>query len=122
MPTLTPTLALTIGYIVTPILFALSAYFTRATPRRIAGALVGAVAYAALNIVWDRFAAARGWWVFPFAPTWVETIPLYIPAGLVASGAFGLIGWRIIRRSTRSGRWPCLVLCVGPSSAACWHE
>ena len=100
MPPLTPSLAFLIGFIVAPILFVLSAYFTRAPARRIIGALVGAVAYAALNIMWDRLAAAAGWWVYPFAPTWVETVPLYIPAGLVAGGAFGLIGWRVIRR------WP----------------
>ena len=100
MGTLTPLMAFTIGFIVAPVLFALSAYFTRARRRRLAGALAAAVAYAALNIVWDQLAASAGWWIYPFAPTWVETIPLYIPAGLVAGGAFGLIGWRVIRR------WP----------------
>ena len=97
---ITPSLAFTIGFIVAPVLFVLSAYFTRAQPPRIAAALVGAVAYSALNIIWDRVAAAAGWWVFPFAPTWVDTVPLYIPAGLVAGGAFGLVGWRVSRR------WP----------------
>jgi hypothetical protein len=81
-------------------LFLASVYFTRATGRRILGALAGAVAYSTLNILWDQAAAAQGWWVYPYAPTWVETIPLYIPAGLVAGGAFGLVGWRVIRR------WP----------------
>jgi hypothetical protein len=100
MPTFTPALAFTIGFIVAPILFGLSAYLTRANPRRIAAAVVAAVAYAALNILWDRAAAVAGWWVYPFAPTWVDTVPLYIPAGLVAGGAFGLIGWRVSRR------WP----------------
>jgi hypothetical protein len=100
MPTFTPSLAFTIGFIVAPVLFALSAYFTRASVRRIAAAVVAAVAYAALNILWDRAAAAAGWWVYPFAPSWIDTAPLYIPAGLVAGGAFGLIGWRVNRR------WP----------------
>lgn len=100
MLTLTPSQAFLIGFIVAPILFLVSAYFTRATRRRIIAALVGAIAYSTLNIIWDRVAAAVGWWVFPFAPTWVETVPLYIPAGLVAGGAFGLLGWRVIRR------WP----------------
>jgi hypothetical protein len=100
MANFTPTLALTIGYIVAPILFALSAYFTRATTRRISGALAGAVAYGALNFIWDRVAAATGWWVLPFASSWFDTLPDYIPGGLVNGGAFGLIGWRVIRR------WP----------------
>jgi hypothetical protein len=100
MPTLTPSLAFIIGFIVAPVLFALSAYFTRAPARGIIGALAGAVAYSTLNIIWDRLAAAAGWWVYPFASTWVDTLPLYIPAGLVAGGAFGLVGWRVSRR------WP----------------
>ena len=100
MPTFTPALTLTIGFIVAPILLGLSAYFTRASLHRLAAAVIGAVAYAVLNILWDRVAAAAGWWVYPFAPTWLETVPLYIPAGLVAGGAFGLIGWRVTRR------WP----------------
>src|SRR5258708_24193560 len=101
MPTLTLPQVLTIGYIVAPVLFARSAYFTRATRRRVAGALVAAVAYAAGNIIWDRLAAAAGgWWTYPFLHGWVETVLLYIPAGLVAGGAFGLIGWRVSRR------WP----------------
>lgn len=95
---LTPSQSFLIGFIVAPILFLTSAYFTRATRWRIVGALVGAVAYSTLNIIWDRVAATVGWWAFPFAPTWVETVPLYIPAGLVAGGAFGLIGWHVIRR------------------------
>ena len=92
MPTLTPPLIFTIGFIVAPVLFALSAYFTRANGRRMAGSLVGAAADSPFNILWDRVAAAAGWWTYPFALTWVDTVPLYIPAGLVAGGAFGLIG------------------------------
>jgi hypothetical protein len=100
MLNLTPALALTIGYNRRADLFVLAAYFTRATRRRSAGALAGAVAYAALNILWDRLAAAVGWWVFPFRAHLGRNSPLYIPAGLVAGGAFGLIGWRVSRR------WP----------------
>jgi len=97
---LTPEQVFLIGFIVAPVLFLASVYFTRATRRRILGALGGAVAYSTLNILWDRVADALGWWGYPYAPTWVGTIPLYIPAGLVAGGAFGLVGWRVIRR------WP----------------
>lgn len=100
MPTFTPSLALTIGFIVAPALFGLSAYFTQATTRRISGALAGAVVYGALNFAWDRVAAATGWWALPFASSWVDTLPYYIPGGLVNGGAFGLVGWRVIRR------WP----------------
>ena len=99
MPTLTPSQALLIGIIVAPTLFALSAYFTRANARRIVGALAGAVAYGVLTFAWDRVAAVVGWWHYPFDPTVTsQMLPLYIPAGLVAGGAFGLVGWRVVRR------------------------
>lgn len=91
---------LIIGFIIAPVLFLASVFFTRATRRRVIGALAAAVAYSALNILWDQLARTAGWWIYPFAPTWVDTVTLYIPAGLVAGGAFGLAGWRAIRR------WP----------------
>jgi len=44
MPTLAPSQALLIGFVVAPTLFGLCAYFTRANVRRILGALIGATA------------------------------------------------------------------------------
>ena len=99
MFTLTPSQALLIGFIVAPTLFALSAYFTRAGTRRIIGALVGAATYSIVNIAYDRVAARFGWWTYP---AWLGNgqFPLtaYALAGLVGGGAFGLVGWRVIRR------------------------
>ena len=60
MFTLTPSHALLIGFIVAPILFALCAYFTGANVRRIAGSLVGAAAYGAINYGWDQVAVRFG--------------------------------------------------------------
>ena len=98
MPTLTPSQALLIGFIVAPTLFALCAYFTRASARRIAGALVGVAAYGVLNYVWDQAAFLYGWWSYP---AWLGTgrapLTLYALAG-IAGGACSLIGWRIVRR------------------------
>ena len=111
--TLTPSLALLIGFIVAPVLFGLCAYFTRATRRRVLSALAAAPAYAALNILWDRVAAGLGWWTFPFASSWVETVPLYVPAGLVAGGAFGLVGWRVVRRWPRGRGLAAFLLAWG---------
>jgi len=97
MPTLTPSQALLIGFIVVPIIFTLCAYFTRANVRRIVGALAGAVAYGALNYTWDRVAIPLGWWSYP---AWLGTgrapLTLYVLAGIVG-GACGLVGWRIMR-------------------------
>jgi hypothetical protein len=99
MPTLTPSQALLIGFIVAPGLFILSAYLTRATLRHILGALVGAGLYAALNYVWDRAAAAFGWWTYPaWSASGQFPITGYLLAGIVGGGAFGLVGWRLIRR------------------------
>ena len=99
MPVLTSSNALFIGFIVAPSLFILSAYFTHATRRHILGALVGAGLYAAVNYTWDRIAAYFGWWTYPAWSTSGQ-FPLtgYILAGIVGGGAFGLVGWRIIKR------------------------
>lgn len=100
MPILAPSQALLIGFIVAPTLFALCAYFTHANLRRIVGALVGAVAYGAINYGWDQAAIRFGWWSYP---AWLGTghapLTLYVLASIVG-GAMGLIGWRIVRR------WP----------------
>lgn len=99
MPILTPSNALIIGFIVTPGLFLLSAYFTHATRRHMLGALVGALLYASVNYSWDRIAAAFGWWKYP---AWSATgqFPLtgYVLAGFVGGGAFGMVGWSMIKR------------------------
>lgn len=90
--------AVFLGYILGPLLFAMSAYLTRAPRKRILAALVGALAYAVLNNMWDRVATSMGWWMFPFPNFWLETLVMYIPGGLVMGGAFGLVGWRVVRR------------------------
>lgn len=99
MPTLTSSQALIIGFIVAPSLFALAVWLTHATRRHVLGAVAGAALYAVVNFVWDRVAAEYGWWTYP---AWSSTgqFPLvgYVLAGLVGGGAFGLVGWRIIRR------------------------
>ena len=99
MPILTPSQALVIGFIVAPTLFILFAYLTHATLRHILGAIAGAFLYAVVNYAWDRAAAIFGWWTYP---AWSANgqFPLtgYFLAGVVGGGAFGLIGWRIIRR------------------------
>lgn len=99
MPTLAPTQALLIGFIVAPGLFALCVFFTHATRRHIFGAIIGAGLYATMNYAWDRAAAAFGWWIYP-AWTASGQFPLtgYLLAGMVGGGAFGLVGWRVIQR------------------------
>jgi hypothetical protein len=99
MPILTSSLALLIGLIVAPTLFILFALLTHATYRHIVGAILGAVLYGVVNYAWDHAAAEFGWWTYP---GWSESgqFPLagYLLAGIVGGGAFGLVGWRMIRR------------------------
>jgi len=99
MPVLSSSQALRIGFIVAPALLILCAFLTHATFRHILGAIVGAFLYSAVNYAWDHVAAHFGWWTYP---AWSENgqFPLtgYLLAGIVGGGAFGLVGWRIIRR------------------------
>jgi hypothetical protein len=44
------------------LLLALTVYFTRPTPRRLAGALAAGVVVASLNVLVDVVAYAEGWW------------------------------------------------------------
>jgi len=60
---------LVVGLLITTILFAVIAFFTRATPRRIAGALIGAIPVVPLVMVYDAIAARLGWWHYPSVTT-----------------------------------------------------
>jgi hypothetical protein len=57
MPTVNPSQANLIGFIVTPAIFSLCTYFTRAGLRRTASGLVGAAAFIFVQYAWDRAAA-----------------------------------------------------------------
>ena len=87
------------GVIATAVLFAVIAYFTRATPRRIVGALVGSIPLVPMVMFYDSIAARLGWWHYP-SVTAGSTAPLawYLAAALFYGAGLGLIGWRIIRR------------------------
>jgi len=92
------------GVIATAILFAVIAYFTRATLRRIVGALVGSIPLIPMVMFYDSIAARLGWWHYP-SVTEGSRAPLawYIAAALFYGAGLGLIGWRIIRRFGRRG-------------------
>ena len=93
---LTPAQALLIGFIVAPSLFALSAYFTRAARKRVIAALFAAVAFGLANLVWDQVAFRMGWWSYPAFQKNDWWMLLYLPAGLVSGGAFGLVGASLV--------------------------
>ncbi len=79
MNPLDPTI-LALAIVVTAVIFAAAAWWTRATPRRIVGALVGTIPLILLVSFYDNVAA------------------------------MGLIGWRIIRRFRTPGLFSFLVL------------
>ncbi len=100
MPTVSPAQAILIGLIVAPGLFALCAFFTRASLRRTASGLAGVIAFGVLQYAWDRLAAIAGWWSYPGYNTSASMpmpLAIYLFSGLVYGG-FGLIGWRVARR------------------------
>jgi hypothetical protein len=84
--------------IATPLLFALIAYLTRATARRVVGALVGGLGFGVANALWDLIAYYTGWWHYPFASSPYAPWSLYLAAGLFYGGGTALIGWRVQRR------------------------
>ncbi|MDE3089591.1 MAG: hypothetical protein KGJ80_09470 [Chloroflexota bacterium] len=97
MNLLDPTL-LALGIIATMILFAVVAFFTRATARRIVGALISASPIVPTVLLFDVIAAQLGWWHYPAVTTGNAPIAWYIMAALWYGAALGLVGWRVIRR------------------------
>jgi hypothetical protein len=98
MPTFSIDQFMIFSLIAAPLLFVLIAYFTRATPRRVAGALAGGLGFGAANLIWDVTAYHMGWWHYPFTTAPYAALPLYLADGLFYGSAVGLIGWRVNRR------------------------
>ncbi len=73
------------------------AFFTRATWRRIAGALVGGAATGAVVVAVDAFGERVGWWHFamPWEPSFLMLVAL--GWGVSVSPVF-LVTWRLGRR------------------------
>ncbi|HET8550150.1 MAG TPA: serine/threonine-protein kinase [Bryobacteraceae bacterium] len=104
------------------------AYFSRATLRRMAGALAGGVFFAAAWWLRFRIAYARGWWRSAFADT---PDPLLLFSGplllalVVTSAALLLIGWRITRRFGWKGLAlfvPAVGLWAAPRDRVWWDH
>ena len=104
MPTLSHEQTLLIGAVVGPVLFAASVFITGARRRHIGAAALAAVAYGLATYCWDRLAAVAGWWYYPFDPTATgPVLALDLLAGVVAGGAFGLVGARLTASYGRLG-------------------
>ena len=83
-------------------------YFTRATARRIAGALVGGAVVALLVLKIIALCEALGWWHIPFLAT-SSFVPLFYLGLAVSCAPIYLITWRVARRFG----WRGLAVCVG---------
>lgn len=79
------------------IVMVVTAYLTRATRRRVVGALIGGVAVGVGGVGIECLAHAREWWRYPFVET-AYGPPLIYPVVVLLFAALALIGWRVTRR------------------------
>ena len=83
------------------VVFRLVAGIAKPPFRRVVGALAGVVLATGLNIALDGIAFRAGWWWSaqerPLAPLWT-----YLAQQILFSGAGGLVGWRIGKKSGRA--------------------
>ena len=90
-------------------------YFTRATTRRVVGALAGGAVASVMAMRVIALCEALGWWHVPFASTPYFAAVFYL--GLVISLApIYLVTWRVARRFGWRGLAVCLgiVAVIGP--------
>jgi len=90
-------------------------YFTRATARRVTGALVGGAAAALMALGSITLCESLGWWKIPFASTPYFVLIFYVGLSITCS-PFYLITWRVARRFGWRGLLVCvaMVAVVGP--------
>ena len=72
-------------------------YFTRASARRVGGALVGGAAAGLLGLGAIELCEALHWWHIPFAPT-PAFLPLFYVGLLISLAPIYLVTWRLARR------------------------
>ena len=90
-------------------------YFTRATARRIMGALVGGAAAGVLGLGAIALCEALGWWRVPFAST-PYFLPLFYLGLSISLTPVYLVTWRVARRFGGGGLavFLCAVAVIGP--------
>lgn len=72
-------------------------YFTRASGRRLEGALVGGAVAALLGLGAVALCERLGWWHIPFAPT-LSFLPLFYIGLAISLTPIYLVTWRLARR------------------------
>jgi hypothetical protein len=90
-------------------------YFTRATARRVVGALVAGAVVALMALRVIAFCEALGWWKVAFAST-AYFVPLFFLGLAISCTPIYLVTWRVARRFGRRGLAACvaIVAVVGP--------
>jgi hypothetical protein len=94
---MTMTLILILAWCVYGSLLVAAIYFTRATTRRVLGALAGGCAVALIGAGVEGLAHAWDWWRYTSDDTPVGPLAIY-PLLVVAFAFLALIGWRVMRR------------------------
>jgi hypothetical protein len=96
------------------VVMVVTAYFTRATRRRVTGALIGGVAVGIVGVGVECLAHAVGWWRYPSVETPYGP-PLMYPFVVLLFAALALIGWRVTRRFGWRGQaaFLCVVAILG---------
>jgi hypothetical protein len=84
-------------------------YFTRATMRRVFGALAGGGAVALVGAGVEALAHVQGWWRYTSDDTPYGPLAIY-PLLVVAFAFLALIGWRVTRRFGSRGLIVFLVI------------
>jgi len=97
MNLLNPTL-LVASVAITAIIFAVVVFLSRAGLRRTVGALVASIPIIPMVMSYDRIASHFGWWHYPSVTAANAPLAWYVAAALGYGAAFGLVGWRVIRR------------------------
>jgi hypothetical protein len=90
-------------------------YFTRATPRRVMGAVIGGAAAGLLGLGAIALCEALGWWRVPFASTPYFMPLFYFGLSISLTPAY-LVTWRLARRFAWRGlaMFLCFVAVIGP--------
>ena len=90
-------------------------YFTRATTRRVMGALVGGAVAGLLALGAIALCEALGWWRVPFAST-PYFLPLFYIGLSISLTPIYLVTWRVARRFAWRGLavFLCAVAVIGP--------
>ena len=98
-----------IGYFIE---FCVVVYFTRATLRRVLGALIGSVPAMLLGLGAIALCERLGWWRVPIAP---GQYPLYVGLSIALAPIY-LVTWRLARRFGWRGFavFICIVTIIGP--------